>query len=174
MTVVPETFELVEYEASEIQAVFDEMVSRVPGLPDGFDAQLQINEELSTARVAVQSLDPVVLALESGALENTKKPRTFGVEASQNAMGRLLFEVVDRLSDDFGAPAIDDPPDLAQRVAWDAYCFGRVSRIGVRVFKPKHIYNFRNRHGFSDAADATFEKIWSAESLTWAQINELC
>lgn len=174
MTVVPETFELVEYEASEILAVFNEMIGRVPGLPEGFDAELQIDEVISTGRVAVQSIDPMILALESGALEDTKRPRTFGTVAAQNSFGRLLYEVADRLSDDFGAPAIDDEIDLAQRVAWDTYCFGRVSRIGVRVFKPKHIYNFRNRHGFSDAADATFEKLWSAETLTWAGINELC
>ncbi len=174
MSVSPETFTLVEYEAGQIQAVFDDMVTRVPGLPEGLTAEIQIDEELSTARVAVQSIEPLVLAMESGAFENTKQPRTFGVEASENAFGRLLFEVADRLSDDFGAPAIDDPLEFTERIAWDAYCFGRLSRIGVRVFKPKHVYNFRNRHGFSDAADAAFEKLWSADNLTWSDIQAVC
>lgn len=174
MNVVPETFELVEYEAAEILAVLDDMVDRIPGLPDGFSAELQINEELSTARVAVASIDPVVLTLESGALENMKRPRTFGVEAAQNSVGRLLFEVADRLNSDFAAPPLDVELTLEERIAWNTYCFGRLSRLGVRVYKPKHLYNFRNRHGFSDAADALFEQIWSAGSMSWADISALC
>lgn len=174
MTVVPETFELVDFEASQIQDVYDDMVRRVPSLPDDLEAEIRIDEVLSTARVGVTSLEPLVLALESGAFENMKQPRSFGVEASQNSLGRLLFEVADRLSADFGAPSLDDELTLAERIAWDTYCFGRLSRLGVRVYKPKHLYNFRNRHGFSDAADATFEKLWSAESLTWSQIKALC
>lgn len=174
MTVVPDTFELVDFEASQIQDVYDDMVGRVPGLPDGLVAEIQVDEQVPTARIGVTSIEPLVLAMESGAFENTKQPRSFGVEASENSLGRLLFEVADRLSDDFGAPPLDEELELAERVAWNTYCFGRLSRLGVRVYKPKHIYNFRNRHGFSDAADATFEKLWSAESLTWSDIKALC
>lgn len=174
MTVVPQTFELVQFDADEIEAAFVEMAAQVPGLPANLTAEIQVDEEISTTRMAVASVEPLVLTLESGALENLKQPRTFGEVAAANSFGRLLFEVADRLSPEFGAPEIGEPSDLGQRVAWDAYCHGRVARLGVRTYKPKYIYNFRNRHGFTDAADATFETLWSASDLTWADIVELC
>ena len=32
-------------------------------------------------------------------------------------------------------------------------------------------YNFRNRHGFTDAADAVFDELWAADRLTWAELS---
>lgn len=172
-TVTPTTFEKVHYEADAIAALFADIAATVPGLPDDLAIDVQVDEETQTTRVAVASVDPVVITIQSGALENTKQPRTFGPTRASEAIGRLLFELADRLDDGFGAPEAPEPSDLALRVAWDAYCYGRTARAGHRTFKPKHIYNFRNRHGFTDAADATFEKLWSAENLTWDEIVDL-
>jgi len=115
-----------------------------------------------------------VLLVDSGALEDTRIPQTFGSEMATNTFGRLLFEYHDRQTPGFGAPALGEPSDLAQRVAWDVYCYGRLSRLGVRVYRPKHVYNFRNRLGFSDAADAVFDRLWSGEGLTWPEIAAMC
>jgi len=39
------------------------------------------------------------------------------------------------------------------------------------VQRQRRLYQFRNRHGFTDAADAAFAKLWEADDLTWADIS---
>ncbi len=172
-SVTPATFTKVNFEAAEIAALFAEVAATIPGLPGDLSVEIQVDDDIQTTRVAVASLEPAVLTIESGALENTKQPRDFGPERATETLGRLLFELVDRLNADFGAPEIPEPTDFGLRVAWDVYCYGRTSRAGHRSFKPKHLYNFRNRHGFSDVADAAFEQLWSGEDLTWNDIQAL-
>ncbi len=174
ITVTPSSFTKVKFEVDPIETVATEMVSRVGGLPDDFSVELIIKEDEPTTRMTITSLDPVVFTMDSGALEDTRDPRTFGEEMAQNSIGRLLYEFSDRTSEDFAAPALGEPADFALRIAWDTYCYGRVSRLGVRVYRPKHLYNFRNRLGFTDEADRMFERLWMAESLTWADIVALC
>ena len=58
----------------------------------------------------------------------------------------------------------------ADAIAWAVYCYGRATRLGYRVYKPKYLYDFRNRHGFTDDADADYERLWTAENLIWSQI----
>jgi hypothetical protein len=62
---------------------------------------------------------------------------------------------------------------LAHRVAWDVYAVGRLDRLGHRSQRQRRLYHFRNRHGFTDEADAAFERLWTADGLTWAQITAL-
>lgn len=174
VAVRPDVFTLVAFEPGPIAELFDDLAARVPGLPDLDNAVIEVDQDKPTTRVALTSIDPPVFSVDSGALENTKQPRTFGAQHAGESLGRLLFELADRTDPDFGAPAVGEPTDLARKVAWDAYCFGRLSRLGHRIHKPRHLYNFRNRHGFSDAADATFEQLWSATNLTWADIEAVC
>ena len=68
------------------------------------------------------------------------------------------------------APA-DADLDLAQVAAWDTYAVGRLARLGYPVHQPRWIYNFRNRHGFTDEADDAFAQIWAADDLSW---EDLC
>jgi hypothetical protein len=63
---------------------------------------------------------------------------------------------------------------LQQQTAWDAFAVGRAERAGLPVQKARRQYHFRNRHGFSDVADAAFERLWNAESVTWADIEAVC
>ena len=46
---------------------------------------------------------------------------------------------------------------------------GRLGRLGHPVQRQRRLYQFRNRHGFTDAADAAFEQLWEADDLTWAR-----
>ena len=172
-SVSPESFELVVYDAAEIGRVFDAVVATVSGLPDGLDATVSVLENAPTTRCWIDSLDPLALTVESGALENTRAPRTFGEEAASATFARLLLEYRDRLDPDFGAPALDVEIDYDDRIAWHVYCYGRASRLGLRVFKPRYRYDFRNRHGFTDVADANYEMLWSADNLTWGDISGL-
>lgn len=172
-SVSPESFELVHYDAAEIGRVFDSVLDTIPGLPDGLDVSISVKEDLPTTRGWIDSLDPLALTVESGALENTRAPRTFGEEAASASFARLLLEYRDRLDPAFGAPSLDVEIDYDDRISWHVYCYGRATRLGHRVFKPRYLYDFRNRHGFTDAADANYEMLWEAESLTWSDISGL-
>ena len=50
---------------------------------------------------------------------------------------------------------------------------GRVARMGYPVRRQRYLYAFRNRHGFTDAADGAFEELWSGEDLSWADLDRL-
>ena len=68
----------------------------------------------------------------------------------------------------------EDDLTLTQSTAWDAYTIGRLARLGHTVQRQRRLYQFRNRHGFSDIADAVFDRLWNASDLTWADIDAAC
>ncbi|MFT7599345.1 MAG: hypothetical protein ACI8TP_002274 [Acidimicrobiales bacterium] len=169
----PSVFEQVFFDVAEIADVFEEARLAVSGLPLDLDVSITVNEKVPNTRVAITTLDPVVFYVESGALEDTKVPRTFSADAAMATFCRLHLELRDRLDDTFGAPALDEEISQADAVSWAVYCYGRATRIGAKVFKPRYRYDFRNRHGFSDATDANYELLWSSDALTWDQIRAM-
>lgn len=176
ISVSPSTFTKVEYRLDQIVPVAEEVRSTVgagTALADN-DVEIVIDEDQPTARMAVTSIEPIVFALDSGAFEDTRHPREFGVEIASVTLASLFIEYLDRTSEFFGAPDLGQPTDLADKVAWSVYTHARVQRAGYRVHKPKHLYNFRNRHGFSDTADHAFEALWSGQDLTYADILGCC
>jgi hypothetical protein len=170
VTVRPETFSLVLFETEEIRALVDQLAAEV-GLPADLEILVEIDETTPLGNARVASLDPVTLTLESGALEDAKAPRKLDPGGSADVLGRLLFEVRDRLDPAFGAPPAADALTLPQSSAWQAYCVGRLGRLGHKVQRQRRLYHFRNRHGFTDAADAAFDKLWTSDGLTWADID---
>ena len=63
----------------------------------------------------------------------------------------------------------------AEHTAWDVYAVGRFSRqTGIDGGRSRRLYAFRLRHGFSDAADRAFDRLWIASDLSWADIGEIC
>ena len=85
-------------------------------------------------------------------------------------MGRVLFQAGDRLDPDFGAPSFDDDLPMHHSVAWDIYAVARLARLGYRSQRQRRLYHFRNRHGFTDVADAAFERVWTEDGLTWSDL----
>lgn len=169
----PESFTKVEFQADQIAVLAQRSLERVAALPDDLDVVIEVAENEATNRVSVASLDPVVLRVDSGALENYRQPRTLGELQSLIAFTRLFLEVADRQSTTFAAPPVDQEVTHAHRMAWDVNLFGRASRHGLRIHQPRYRYNFRNRHGFSDLADRIFDILWAADDLTWSRIAEL-
>lgn len=166
----PEEFQYVLFDPAEVRALVERLVTEV-GLPPSLDVTVEVDETTPLGMARVASLDPVVLAVESGALEDARGPRRFDPTSAADVLGRLLFEVRDRLDPAFGdAPAAEDLT-LPQATAWQAYCVGRLGRLGHKVQRQRRLYHFRNRHGFTDAADAAFAHLWSADDLTWADID---
>jgi hypothetical protein len=117
----------------------------------------------------------VTIAVESGALEDPKRPRHLSPGGAADVIGRLLFRVRDRRDPAFGEPPPDDELSIAHTTAWDAHSIGRLVRLGHKHFnnRQRRLYHYRNRHGFSDAADEAFARLWDADRLTWAEIVAL-
>ena len=69
-----------------------------------------------------------------------------------------------------GEPPVDETSPWSSRwrgrsTAWPA------SAPWAHHFAAPALYQFRNRYGFTDAADAAFDRLWSAEALTWADLE---
>jgi hypothetical protein len=171
-TVTPEQFTMVEFDADAI-ATIAERVAGVVGFDDDFAFTVEVDETTPLTPADVVSVEPPVLSVESGALEEPKVPRGMSEERTADTVGRLLFELSDRMDPDFGAPSVDDDVDPPRQTAWDCWSVGRLGRLGEDVQKQRWLYHFRNRHGFTDEADRAFHELWSAERLTWSEIEKL-
>lgn len=173
IVVRPETYTKVNYDSEVIRTLAQRALEGVAALPDDLDVIVDVEENQATNRVRVASLDPIVLEVDGGALENYKMPRTVGDQETSITFTRLFLELADRQSNSFGAPPLDEELSHARRMAWNVNLFGRTTRHGLSIHQPRYRYDFRNRHGFSDLADRTFDKLWAGDDLTWEQIAAL-
>lgn len=168
-TVEPSTFEMVEYDAGVIAALVDDLAARI-GLDPSTEIRVEIDEAVPLGRNRLESVDPIHIWLEGGAIENPKQFRQFNPDGATDLLGRHLLRAKDRLDPDFGDPGPDKELDLPHRVAWDVYAIGRLVRAGFPANQQRWLYTFRNRHGFTDAADRAFDDLWNGDGLAWSQI----
>lgn len=173
VTVSPERFSLVLFDADRIAAVVADVADRV-GLAADEALHVEVDERTPLGRALVTGTHPVTISVESGAFEDPKRPRQLSEPRVADVVGRLLLRVLDRRLPGWAAAPPDDALTLQQQVAWDAYCVGRLERLGIPVQKERRRYHFRNRHGFTDVADAAFERLWRAERATWDDIVAIC
>jgi len=169
--ITPEKFTMVLFETDRIRELAEEVAGRV-GV--AVEVHVEVDEASALGRARVTSVDPVMLWIQGGALEDPKRPRHLSERNVVEVFGRLLYRVRDRLDPAFGDAPPDDELSLQQSTAWDSYCMGRLERLGYPVAKARRLYHFRNRHGFTDTADAVFERLWNADGLTWADIEAMC
>lgn len=173
VVVTPDSFSYVRFDAARIAALVSEVADRV-GLPADVEVRVEVDERTPLGRTRLASLDPIALVVQSGAFEDARLPRTLSDRSVLDVVGRHLFRVADRLTSAFGTPPPDAEVTLQQHTAWDAYAVGRCARAGYAPSKARRRYHFRNRHGFTDVADAVFERLWTAEHLAWADIDAAC
>jgi len=173
VVVAPEQFALVHFDAGRIRGLAEKVATLV-GLPDDAEIRIEVEEQSPLGRVRVESVEPITVTVQGGAFEHAKRPRQLSDDSVVDVLGRVFHRIKDRLDPDFGEPPPDAELTLQQSTAWDTYCVGRAFRLGLHPSKPRRLYHFRNRHGFTDAADATFERLWDAEHLTWADIDAAC
>ena len=171
VTVSPEQFTMVLFDANAIKSCAESLLTRLD--MEDHSLHIEVDETTPIARVQSEIGDPIVVRAESGAFEDTRRPRQLSETAVNTALGRTLLRVRDRLSGRFDAAPADGELDLAQVAAWDTYSVGRLARLGYPVHQPRWIYNFRNRHGFTDQADESFAEIWSADGLSWEELSAL-
>jgi hypothetical protein len=174
VTIEPEKFTLVEFDRDELTGLLERLLDAT-----GVDRPLTLEVDQTTplGHAVVKSIgdERVVLHVESGALEDPRRLRKLSVSGAATVLGRLLFRVRDRLDPAFGDPPADDDLSLQLSTAWDVYACGRLVRLGFRHFddRQRRLYQFRTRHEFTDAADASFEALWGGENLTWADLERL-
>ena len=111
------------------------------------------------------------IRFQSGALEDTQHFTHFSQDAARESIGRMLLRAVDRMRDDFADVPGDYDLTLEQNAAWDTYCVARLARAGVPINQQRFRYDYRNRFGFSDVADAKFDRIWRADDLGWDELT---
>lgn len=171
VTVSPQEWRYVQFDGERIAAVAGDILDRIDL---DRDLHIEVDETTPLGRCRLGSIEPLTVQAQSGAFEDAKRPRQLSERAVADVLARLLLRAKDRLDPRFGDPPPDDELTLAQSTAWDAYAVGRASRLGLPSQKQRRLYHFRNRHGFSDLADETFERLWSGEDLTWADIEAAC
>ncbi len=172
VVVTPSTFSLVNFDAADILRIAERLRNEI-GLPADLAIRIEVDEHSPTGRVATTSVDPLVVTVEGGAFENPKQIRSLSEANVADVLGVAFEQAADRLDPDFGAPAVDATQSLAHRVAWDIAAVGRLDRLGHRVQRPRRLYQFRNRHGFSDASDAAFEQLWTRRPGTWEELVQI-
>jgi hypothetical protein len=170
VSVTPTTFSFVEFDADLIRRIGDGLVE-VLGLDR--PVHVEVDETTPLGRVRTEIGDTITVHVESGAFEDSRKPREQSDVATTANLGRALLRARDRISGGFGEAPADDDLNLRQIAAWETYCVGRLSRMGVPVNQQRWKYNFRNRHGFTDVADTAFERIWASDGLTWGELETI-
>ena len=159
--ITPDPFTVVPYEIPVIEGLVEECAALV-GFPSDVEIDLEIDEDLPHPLVGTAS-DVVggraVLWMSGGNLEDTHRTRQFSEPAARRDLTQMLLRANDRLSEGFASAPPDPDLTLAERVAWDVYAHTRAGRL---------------QHGFSDAADASFDRLWDAQSLTWDGLREIC
>jgi hypothetical protein len=168
VTVTPETFTFTFFKADEIKQVAADVMAIV-----GIDRplRLDINEATPVPRMVLEQLEPgIVLAVQGASFEHPQHPRQFGEARMRENLGVMLCRVKDRLDPAFGSPPDEADLSVAQKFAWDTYAASRAKRAGLGGREPHRRYLFRHRHGFTDAADNAFDRLWNAERLTWDEI----
>jgi hypothetical protein len=168
----PDTWAMVDFDAGRLQAIAEEMADAA-GLPADREVVVALDDTSPLGRYSLDAMDPILVSMESGAFEDPKHPRQLSEGGAAGVLGRLFFRAADRLTDGFADAPEDADLDPAVGVAWEVHAAGRLARTGQQAQRQRWVYHFRNRHGFSDEADAAFDRLWSAEDLTWADIESL-
>jgi hypothetical protein len=173
MTVVvePATFTMVDFDAARITELVAE-VAGWAGLAD--EVRVVVVEEVPLTEVSLESIDPVVLRVEGGAFEDSRRLRKLSDSAVQTVAARFLYRAADRRRPGFGEPPPESALTAAQSDVWDVWALGRASRHGLEVQLSRWRYRFRNRHGFTDASDVVFDRLWASGDLVWADLEAAC
>lgn len=181
VSVTPEVFSFIDYDAREIAEVVKRVAERL-GISNPI--RLAVDESTPLAKMSASFVDddgaPITDApssdsiigvhVESGALEDRKRLTTFSADSAELSLGQVLLRARDRLRPDFAEVPPDEQLSLAQNAAWDAYCAGRMERAGFAPNEQRFRYNFRNRFGFTDDVDATFDRVWRSDDLAWSDL----
>ena len=172
----PDAFTVVPYEVPVIAALVEEAAALV-GFPADVEIDLEVDEDLPHPLVGTASdiVDGRArLWISGGNLESTHRNREFNEPAARFDLTQMLLRANDRLAEGFAGAPPDIELSLAERIAWDVWTHARAGRLGLPTRTDRMRYDFRLQHGFTDAADAAFDRLWNAPTLTWDGLREIC
>lgn len=173
LDVVPEQFTTVLFDRDELVATLESLVAAA-GLGPDVAVRVEVDERTPLGRARLVEAEPdVVIAVESGAIEEPTHIRHLSTLHVVEVVGRLLVRAADRRSPEFADAPAEGSLTLPQTSAWDAYALGRLGRRGFAPRRQRRLYHFRTRHGFTDAADAAFTRLWEGEDLRWEDVAVL-
>jgi len=174
--VTPDPFTVVPYDGEVIAGLVEEAAA-LAGFPPGVEIDLEIDEDLPHPLVGTAS-DVVdgraVLWMSGGNLEDTHRTRQFSEPTARRELLQMLLRAGDRLSEGFASAPPDVDLTLAERIAWDVWTHARIGPLGLPNRPDRMRYDFRLQHGFTDAADSAFDRLWNARTLTWDGLREIC
>lgn len=176
ITVTPDPFNLVVFDTATIAALVADIAATLEFPPD-VAITLRVDELLPHPILAtnVDIVDGVAqLYVSGGNFEARNQSRAFSEPHARAEITHMLLRARDRLVAGFESAPPDGELTLAERQAWDTYTWGRVARLGHNVHQQKRRYDFRMQHGFTDAADAAFDRLWAVPTCTWYGIREVC
>jgi hypothetical protein len=176
VTVTPDPFTLIPFDAPTIASLVEDVAALVE-FPPGVEIDVAVDEELFpplTGHMTDVVDGRASLWISAANLEDTRQPRTFAPEQARSDFAVMLLRAKDRLSEDFADAPADRELTRGERVAWDIYAIGRAERLGMEARRQRELYDFRLQHGFTDVADAAFERCWNAPTMTYAGIREVC
>jgi hypothetical protein len=174
--VTPDPFTLIAYDVAEITAIVEDAAALVD-FPPGVDVDLEVDEELFAPLTGHMSdvVDGRPKLWISGAnFEDSRRPRHFSAAQARRDLTIMLLRAKDRLGEGFADAPAEADLSRGERAAWDVYAVGRAERLGIAVRRQKQLYDYRLQHGFTDVADAAFDRLWDAETMTWDGIREIC
>jgi hypothetical protein len=173
VTLVPEAFTLVKFDASEVRALVETAIADT-GFPADVDVTVEVDEVLPHPLTAslVEIVDGAALLwFTGGCFESPQRQTGLSVEHTKVELAAALFRAKDRLTGGFESAPDDESLTERQRTIWDAYAEARTAAIGYPVRVPRRRYVFRLYAGFNDVADAEFDRIWSGATFDWPELE---
>jgi hypothetical protein len=176
VTITPEQFTLVPYDAAEIIAIVEDIAALI-GFPPGTPIDVEVDEVLFaplTGHLSEKADGRASIWISGANFEDKKKPRHFSASQARDDLTVAMLRAKDRLSDDFAGAPDEAKVTRGERAAWDVWAHGRASRMGVPVRRQALLYEYRLQHGFTDVADAAFDRLFAADTMTWDGLREIC
>ncbi|MBV8949954.1 MAG: hypothetical protein JOZ99_03700 [Actinobacteria bacterium] len=177
VTVAPDPFRLVPYDASTIARLAREAAA-MAGFPDDVAVALEVDEVLPhplTGTFVDVTGGRVSVWMSGANFEDPKRPLKFQEELAFAELVRAFLRAADRLRPEFAGAGPDEDLTDRQRAAWDVWTEGRAQRLGVPGTRPDRLrYHYRLHHGFNDVADDVFDRLWAADALAWTDLEQAC
>jgi hypothetical protein len=162
----------VLYDAATVRAVFEEVADLV-GFPADVQVSLEVDEELAQPLTGsyVDVRDGALhLWYSGGNVEDTRQARHLDPARARREFAMGLLRGIDRLSDAFRDALADDQLTDAQRALWDVSAEGRADRAGIAMRPDRARYVYRLACGFTDEADAEYERLRGGGATSWADL----